>query len=332
MGLKKSTGLILKASLVLGLVSCSQTPPTSKIERPWDYDNAPERLGLFHNNYERNFNQLKKKAKLTQKPWSGDYWASYLGGISYRWNHPNYDDNSRIFYPLKPMSEIKEEEIPHLSPSEKMDLINFDKSYGFTRSERYRTEVMTRKNGAKIPYWFGLCHAWAAAIYLYKNPSPIIYKRADGLKVPLGSSDIKAMLLYFIDRNQSKSYMVSRRCNVDDAKLKESVERGEISFQEYNERMEAADCRGVNPGAFHILIANMIGIRDKTFVFDKTRDIEVWNQAIYSYNSKVLKTRTSNFSKEADPNTVKEVKNKNYDQLHGRDRTKLESRYHNRQS
>ena len=115
---------------------------------------------------------------------------------------------------------------------------------------------MTRKNGAKIPYWFGLCHAWAAAIYLYKNPSPIIYIRADGLKVPLGSSDIKAMLLYFIDRNQSKSYMVSRRCNVDDAKLKESVDRGEISFQEYNERMEAADCRGVNlvPFIFLLLI------------------------------------------------------------------------------
>ena len=75
----------MKASLVLGLVSCSQTPPTNKIERPWDYENAPE-TGLFIIIMNGISINLKKK-KINQKPWSGDYWASYLGGISYRWNH-----------------------------------------------------------------------------------------------------------------------------------------------------------------------------------------------------------------------------------------------------
>ena len=72
--------------------------------------------------------------------------------------------------------------------------------------------------------------------------------------------------------------------------------------------MESANCRGVNPGAFHIILGNMIGINDEGFVADVTRDIEVWNQAIYGYESQIVQERYKNFSRGVDKRTVKEVK------------------------
>ena len=153
-----------------------------------------------------------------------------------------------------------------------------------------------------------MCHAWAPATLLFDNPSPIVVKRSDGLEIPFGSSDVKALLVYFMDRNYSKSYFVSRRCDVDDAKLKKQVEKGEITLDEYTRTMESGHCRGINPGAFHIILGNMIGLKDKGFIADVTRDLEVWNQAVSGYRSKILMTRLDNFSKEADPRTIKEVK------------------------
>ena len=72
--------------------------------------------------------------------------------------------------------------------------------------------------------------------------------------------------------------------------------------------MESAECRGINPGAFHIILANKIAIRDEGFIADVTRDLEVWNQAVFGYRSKVISERTSNFSPMAAPNTVKELR------------------------
>ena len=45
------------------------------------------------------------------------------------------------------------------------------------------------------------------------------------------------------------------------------------------------NCRDVNAGSFHIVLANLIGIDNESFIIDKTRDAEVWNQAVYKYKS-----------------------------------------------
>ena len=39
-------------------------------------------------------------------------------------------------------------------------------------------------------------------------------------------------------------------------------------------------CEGVNAGALHILLANMVGIRKEGFIADVTRDREVWNHQL----------------------------------------------------
>ena len=52
----------------------------------WDESNKPE---LMEFNYERVYNNLPKYSVLEKMPWSGDYWPTYKGGITYRWNKKN---------------------------------------------------------------------------------------------------------------------------------------------------------------------------------------------------------------------------------------------------
>ncbi|MBU6153302.1 MAG: hypothetical protein KGP28_03270 [Bdellovibrionales bacterium] len=47
-------------------------------------------------------------------------------------------------------------------------------------------------------------------------------------------------------------------------------------------------CRDVNAGAFHIVIGNQLGLNREGFLIDKTRDVEVWNQPVFRYDSQVL--------------------------------------------
>jgi hypothetical protein len=47
-------------------------------------------------------------------------------------------------------------------------------------------------------------------------------------------------------------------------------------------------CRDVNAGAFHIVIGNQLGLNREGFLIDKTRDVEVWNQPVFRYDSDVV--------------------------------------------
>jgi hypothetical protein len=67
-------------------------------------------------------------------------------------------------------------------------------------------------------------------------------------------------------------------------------------------------CNDTNAGAFHLVLTNLMGLQQKSFGIDVTRDSEVWNQAAASYSSRVLKTYIDkDISDEAAPGTVKEL-------------------------
>ena len=51
---------------------------------------------------------------------------------------------------------------------------------------------------------------------------------------------------------------------------------------------EDSACRDVNAGAFHLVIGNQLGLNREGFLIDKTRDVEVWNQPVFRYDSEVL--------------------------------------------
>ncbi len=277
----------------------------------WDNQNDPR---LFSLKYERSFEKLPLKGKLSKLPWSGDYWPTYKGGITYRWK-ADVGEEDRWNYPLSKGLNFEGYDLSFLSPAEKYDLFVGDLGFSLTRYERERTGIMKTlpqsehyDKSFSIPEWEGLCHAWAPATYLYDNPAPVTVKGALGHQISFGSSDIKALLVYFLhlEGDSMKTQYLGGRCHLDFDGLKTQLEKEEISLDEFKEQLNSKNCKDTNAGAFHIALANEISLKDKSFVVDITRDAEVWNQPVVGYSSKILET-SDKPSEGASPEAVKEV-------------------------
>lgn len=50
------------------------------------------------------------------------------------------------------------------------------------------------------------------------------------------------------------------------------------------------ECEDTNAGAFHVTMANQLGLMKEGFVMDKNRDVEVWNQPVLGFESNVVAT------------------------------------------
>ena len=265
-------------------------------------------------NYELSFEKLPLFGELSKKPWTGDYWPTYRGGISYRWNTLNknnsYDTHG---YKLLRKKDLKSYDLSSLSPSEKYDLYRSDYRYRTTRSERYRTKILKTIESSPyydpsyvIPEWEGLCHAWAPATILFENPKPIVLTNKEGISIPFGSSDIKALLTYFLHKKRATTQLLGGRCNIDIQKLKEQLNNKEITLKEYRKAINSDDCRDTNAGSFHLVLTNQIALKDEGFIIDVTKDFEVWNQPVYSFTSKVY-NRRNRPSQGAAKDAVREV-------------------------
>ena len=44
-------------------------------------------------------------------------------------------------------------------------------------------------------------------------------------------------------------------------------------------------CEDINPGMFHLIIANWVGVKKQSIIFDRNGDNQVWNYPIYAYQS-----------------------------------------------
>jgi len=274
------------------------------LKREWDRDNAPTQIGLTHRDYSPHFYTLPKTGRLKKSPWSSHYLPNWQGGGSYRWSWENApSEDHRIRYPIMSKAEVfSSPSLSHLSPVEKYDVYIGDYSFSNTRQERTETEVMRYPNQ---PRWPGKCHAWATASYEFDSPGSFVTKSKDGLPLPFGAADVQSLLTVYIHRNPTYSFLVSRRCNVDEGELRGKLNSGQITREQFYEILDSAECQGVNPGSLHILLTNMIGLRDMPFVADVDRFAAVWNQPVYGFNTTVLETRTSNFKAPYAPGTKK---------------------------
>ena len=242
--------------------------------------------------YETRFKDLPLAGKLKKLPWSGYYWATYNGGLAFRWLGVEKGKSKQVTYPLltkEKVSKLSGLDLKFLSPAEKWDLYMSDYNFTLTRAERERTGVMT---GKKIPKWFGLCHAWAPATLYYTMPKPIELKNYNGLTIPFGSSDIKALLTYNLhlqNETENNTVFMGGRCNSNLPYLLRAFANGLITEDVMTNLIPNMDCQDMNPGALHLALTNLIGLRQKGFIMDKTRTGEVWNQPVWSYKSVIEK-------------------------------------------
>ena len=227
----------MKQNLIL-LISLILFNKTSHaLDQAWDKSNNPSIFGM--GKYEYNLDKLPTIGKLKDKPWSGDYWATYKGGISYRWHMETEDDTERFYYNITDkVSDLTADDIEFLSPAEKYDLLIGADHFPLTTYEKKRTNInKTRKGhkdyeeGYEIPTWFGLCHAWAP------------------VTIRFGSSDIKALLTYLHHTESPPSRLIGTRCNLSFKDLEKKLKEGEITKEEFIEKVESSQCMDTNPGA-----------------------------------------------------------------------------------
>lgn len=257
-------------------------PATSLTDEVWNPVNNPLRL---NSNYERTLSRLPLAGSANILPWSDTYWPSFRGGISHRWNLQTPQTFGYTPYTAERVRTLSQAVLRGLSPAEKYDIFMGRFDYPTVYSER-------RRVSPNNPRWWGLCHGWAAASVLYAEPKPVVLTGPSGIAIPFGASDVKALLTYYqgeIARVNTRG--AGARCNLDISNNSGAANRTE--------------CRDVNAGTFHVILANQLGLQRRPIIADVTRDLQVWNQPIYSFNARIR--GYGNPSSGSAPGTVREA-------------------------
>ncbi|MDP6947221.1 MAG: hypothetical protein QF464_23935, partial [Myxococcota bacterium] len=84
-------------------------------------------------------------------------------------------------------------------------------------------------------------------------------------------NDIKALMTLAYNRSTSK--FLSLRCNENGS---------DLDLDEFGNPTNK-ECKDTNPGTFHVIVTNYLGLKGESFVEDRTYDDEVWNQPVSAY-------------------------------------------------
>ena len=239
-----------------------------------------------------NFYALPRSGKLADDrlSWSESYWPSNKGGVAYRWNHPDPQPFKFRLHSKEELLRMGQRELSQLSPAELYDISNDDYNYTLTKKA-------FNLYSPRDLWWEGICHGWAQAAINYPEPAPIVYTNKAGIKVPIGASDVKALLSMHEAYNYKgeKFAFAGRRCRVNGKVEGESDNRDRPEHRAFPapELANSPDCADVNAGAFHVIISNMIGLLGKGFVADIDRFNDVWNQPIYGYKAQIVEQQNA---------------------------------------
>lgn len=233
----------------------------------WDSNNDPAK---FDSKYEYSFNALPKSGTLPKNkmPWSSSFWPRKKGSINYRWNTPNPTGFDLVSPSRQQVMSMSRAQLAQLSPAEKFDLARG--LYDYPLSTRVAKGA---KKTAKD--WEGICDGWTATAIQFAEPMAVDITNADGVVIPFGSSDVKALMSYDVSINQRSgelgSVFIGRYCSVG------------IGMS-----LGSANCADVNPGAMHVILANQIGLKQESFGVDIEAKRETWNQPVYGYEFEVV--------------------------------------------
>lgn len=260
------------------------TIATGAFAEGWDrYNNPNIYVPIMPNkaiNYEFSTLPLESKLESDTLGWSGHYWPFMYGGITYRWNQRGFKPFSNKFPTKEEILSMSEDKLAEFSPAELYDIYRGDYNFSFTKR-------LLSTHNPKAGWWEGLCDGWALSAANYPEPRAVTMINKDGVRVPFGSSDVKALMaMHGVYNSQGYYVKVGRRCNVRGKVAGEEVE--DTDRQPSPRQAESAKCRDVNAGAFHLVITNMLGIHNMSFVADVDRFGEVWNQPVTGYSSKVV--------------------------------------------
>lgn len=252
-------------SLTLALSCLHAVAAPLEINQPWRNISDPL---IMSTTFVRNFSSLPLEASVGQstKFWSGDYWALKKGNINYRWFSPAPQGFNLKSPTQEQAAQMSFQELSYLAPSEKFDLLNSRYNYPLVKE----VASFTSPNRE---LWEGMCHGWAPALMHHNEPSPKVLTNAEGIQIPFGSSDIKALISYYYayEYKAVTSRQMGSRCN--GTQWPWSSDR----------------CKDdMNAGAFHIVLTNKIGLNGTSFVADIENKEEVWNHVPVQYKITIV--------------------------------------------
>ena len=258
-------------STACAMASCAvgdvDHPGSAREGERWSRADDP---GRFTANLERRLDVLPAQGKARSIPWAGTYWPAYRDSINFRWAGPLSPSAAEKYGAAFGVYGVEDQ----VSQAFGVDA-QATASYCIDDSQcdRSRREVCAvragRFWGRCIPFWSGICDGWASAAILFPEPTRAVMLNG----VTFSVQDIKALLSLL--QTSAPRRGVSLVCRASD-------ELGGIAYDAAG-RPIAPECRDTNPGTFHVLLANYLGIQGKSFVEDRTFDAQVWNQPLRSY-------------------------------------------------
>ena len=102
--------------------------------------------------------------------------------------------------------------------------------------------------------------------------------------IPFGSSDIKALLTFYQGDVLHSLYGTSVLPFTTEVKV-----GGGTCLSSHP---TDPSCNDANPGMFHLVMTNQLGLRSMPFGIDATAHREKWNQPVYAYRTEILGART----------------------------------------
>jgi hypothetical protein len=319
--------------LLTALMMMANSASFAGVADHWNPANDPKNFNNTKFNdlsLQYHLDQLPLKGEMTDHiAWSDSYWPSNTGGIAFRWNDPRaaqYTDtrltdaasvdlrNSLGFtyrlYSRQEVQNLSYDELKVLSPAEKYDIFEGDYSYPTVHHERNKTNP-------SMAYWFGICDGWTPAAINHAEPAPINEKDAngvvqnpvlskDGILIPFGSADVKAMMNHYYNRTHEKTpaaFFAKKRFDVAAAALVGLECKTDLT--KISDPFSIAECADTNAGAFHLVMANQLGRMGRGFGIDVDAGVEIWNQPVFAYNSEEIGEQAP--SPGAAAGTVREV-------------------------
>lgn len=226
------------------------------------------------------------EAELPQSPWTDSYWPTYAGQIANRYADPDF--NAALVwkynrdYLLKNLGLGGEAK---LSPAEKYDLLIGDRDFGLTKKMIESGAPHADAEG-RVETWFGLCHGWAPASFMYPRPArAVAVTTPEGRELTFTPSDLKALATLLWANAGGRTRFIGGRC-----------EEKEIELDPGN-REKSADCFDTNPATWHLAVVNQIALGRRSFVMDISANQEVWNQPVYGYRYDYVNPNTNKWAR-----------------------------------
>lgn len=245
--------------MTIGFYGCGHAPemPDTSLKVP--------RLDALEARDQKNFDALPLNGLvvINERLWSEGSWKLNEKSINLMWNALPAEVVSEA-PTQEEIINLTPEDIAKLSPAVKFDLLRGNYTYPL------RAEVEKTLNDTATD-WEDLTNGWAIASYQHNEPKPKTLTNPDGIVIPFGSSDIKALLTYYYGNvAELKGKQMGRDCKLS-------------PWTDWNQ-----NCRdSLNAGVFHITLANKVGLRNESFIVDIEPEQSVRNHPVVSYSSKV---------------------------------------------